>query len=101
VIAGGTEEKPEIANRVARSGAGINLKTGTPTPEQVRAAVSEVLRTPGYRQQARRLQAELAQHDAPLESALHLEQLAATKRPVLARVGTGQRATAGAPQRAW
>jgi MGT family glycosyltransferase len=101
VVAGGTEEKPEVANRVARTGAGVNLKTGRPTAEQVRAAVNEVLRAPGYRQQARRLQAELAQHDAPTESALLLEQLAATKRPVLARAGTGQRATAGAPPRAW
>ena len=35
------------------------------------------------------------------ESALLLEQLAATKRPVFAPEGVGQRATAGAAQRAW
>lgn len=86
VIAGGSEEKPEIANRVARTGAGINLKTGCPTAEQVRDAVNEVLRTPGYRQHARRLQADLARHDAPTEAALLLEELARTKRPVVERL---------------
>jgi UDP:flavonoid glycosyltransferase YjiC (YdhE family) len=83
VVAAGSEEKPEIANRVARTGAGRNLKTGSPTARQVRDAVNEVLRTPAYRQQARRLQAELARHDGPTEAALLLEELAATKRPVV------------------
>lgn len=98
VLGGATEDKPEVANRVARAGAGINLKTARPSAEQVRNAVREVLGTPGYRQAARRLQAELAQHDAPSEAAHLLEQLAATQRPVLARVGTGNRAV-GASQR--
>ena len=83
VVAGGTEEKPEIANRLMRNGAGFNLKTGNPKPEQVRNAVNEVLRDARYREHARRLQAELAHHDGPTESALLLEQLAATKKPVL------------------
>src|SRR4030095_4366556 len=43
IVAGATEEKPEIAARVAWSGAGINLKTKTPSPEQIRAAVRAVL----------------------------------------------------------
>ena len=33
VVAGNTEDKPEVAARVAWSGAGINLRTGTPTAE--------------------------------------------------------------------
>ena len=94
VIAAGTEEKPEIANRLMRNGAGLNLKTGHPTPEQVREAVNEVLRTPSYRQHARRLQAELAQHDGPTESVLLLEQLAATKRPVIVPASQDRRAFA-------
>ena len=32
VVAGNTEDKPEVAARVAWTGAGINLRTGTPTP---------------------------------------------------------------------
>jgi UDP:flavonoid glycosyltransferase YjiC (YdhE family) len=38
VVAGETEEKPDIAARVAWSGAG-NLKTGTPSADAVKAAV--------------------------------------------------------------
>jgi UDP:flavonoid glycosyltransferase YjiC (YdhE family) len=83
VVAGTTEEKPEIAARVAWSGAGINLKTGTPTPEQIRAAVHDALVTPHYRQNAERIQADYARHNAPEEAAALLEQLAATGQPVL------------------
>ena len=37
VVAGNTEDKPEVAARVAWTGAGINLRTGTPTAGAVRA----------------------------------------------------------------
>ncbi|PZF11931.1 glycosyl transferase [Curtobacterium sp. MCPF17_011] len=43
VVAGATEDKPEIAARVQWAGCGIDLRTGTPTPEQVRGAVRRVL----------------------------------------------------------
>ena len=101
VSGGATEDKPEVANRVVRAGAGINLRTARPTADQVRDAVRAVLQTPGYRQAARRLQVELARHDARNEAAALLEQLAATKRPVLAREGGGRRAPAGSTQQAW
>ena len=88
IVAGGiTEDKPEIGNRVAYAGVGINLKTNMPSPEQVRAAIKQVLSTPSYREKARELQAELARHDAPAEAAALLEQLAATRQPVFARRG--------------
>ena len=45
VIAGGDLDKPEVAARVAWAGAGINLKTGTPTSAQVAAGVDRVLPT--------------------------------------------------------
>ncbi|QSQ26671.1 hypothetical protein JY651_17825 [Pyxidicoccus parkwayensis] len=83
VCAGTSEEKPEIANRIAWAGVGVNLKTKTPTPEQVRNAVRTVLATPGFRQKAQRLQAEIATHDAPTKAAELLEQLARTREPVL------------------
>ena len=84
IVAGGTtEDKPEIGNRIAYSGAGINLKTNTPTPEQIHAAVKTVLSNPQYRRRAQQIQAELARHDGPAEAAGLLEQLAATQRPVL------------------
>jgi MGT family glycosyltransferase len=64
VVAGATEDKPEVAARVAWSGAGVNLKTATPTPAQVRSAVRRVLDEPSYRARARALAAEYAAHDA-------------------------------------
>jgi UDP:flavonoid glycosyltransferase YjiC (YdhE family) len=85
VVAGSTEDKPEIANRVAWSGTGLNLKTKTPTPDQVRTAVRQVLAEPRFRQQAQQMQAAIAQYDAPAEAVLLLEQLAATKQPVVQR----------------
>lgn len=48
VVAGDTEDKPEVAARVRRVGAGIDLRTGTPSPRQVRRAVRAVLEDPRY-----------------------------------------------------
>ncbi|MBC8163693.1 MAG: glycosyl transferase [Roseiflexaceae bacterium] len=91
IVAGTTEEKPEIAARVAWSGAGINLKTKAPTPEQIRNAVRDALDSPHYRYNARRIQADYAQHNAPQGAAALLEQLAATKQPVLRQAAVAER----------
>lgn len=64
VAAGGTEDKPEVAARVAWSGVGIDLRTGTPRPAAVRAAVLRVLEHPTYRDAAEWLAATAAGHDA-------------------------------------
>jgi UDP:flavonoid glycosyltransferase YjiC (YdhE family) len=88
VAAGTTEDKPEIANRVAYSGVGVNLRTNAPSPEQVRAAVMSLLSNAQYRKQAQRIQAELAAHDAPTEAAELLEQLAETRQPILSLART-------------
>jgi MGT family glycosyltransferase len=82
VVAGTTEEKPEIAARVAWSGAGVDLRTKAPSPEQVREAVRHVFAEPGYRAAARRIQAAYARHDAPEEAVDLIEQLVATGGPV-------------------
>jgi MGT family glycosyltransferase len=83
VASGTTEEKPETANRIAWAGVGVNLKTKSPSPEQVRRAVRTVLDTPSYRQRARQLQAEMAPRDAPTEATVLLERLAESRQPVL------------------
>jgi UDP:flavonoid glycosyltransferase YjiC (YdhE family) len=83
VVAGATEEKPQIAALVAWSGAGVNLKTGAPTPEQIRVAVHALLADPAYRQHARRIQADYARHRPADEAVALLERLAATGWPVL------------------
>jgi len=64
VVAGDTEDKAFVAARVAWTGAGINLRTSRPTPEQVRCAVRDVLNDDAYRTGARQLRQIFAQHDA-------------------------------------
>lgn len=84
VVAGGkTEDKAEIGNRVSYSGCGVNLKTATPTAQQVGDAVRTILADPAYREGARRIEAELAAKDAATEAADLLERLAETRSPVL------------------
>jgi MGT family glycosyltransferase len=66
VVWGTTEDKPEVAARVAWSGAGIRLPGArAPRPAEVRDAVREVLHTPSYRAHARALALEYARFDAP------------------------------------
>ena len=77
VIAGDSEEKPEIAARVAWAGAGINLGTGRPTASQIREAVRTVLAKPHYRQRAQTLRTAFAGHNARDEIAELVEGLAA------------------------
>jgi UDP:flavonoid glycosyltransferase YjiC (YdhE family) len=52
VVCGNSEDKREVAARVAWSGAGIALNTGHPRPDRVRRAVREVLSAPAYRARA-------------------------------------------------
>ncbi|ACQ81187.1 glycosyltransferase, MGT family [Beutenbergia cavernae DSM 12333] len=59
VVAGGDLDKPDIAARVARAGAGIDLRTGAPSPAQVDHAVGRVLHEPRFAREAARVGAEL------------------------------------------
>lgn len=59
VVAGATEDKPEVAARVAWSGAGIDLRTGRPSAARLRRAVRRVLATPRHRAAAARLATEI------------------------------------------
>jgi len=52
VVAGRTEDKVEVSARIDWSGVGIDLRTNTPTPAQVRAAVRRVLAEPSFRQRS-------------------------------------------------
>ncbi len=64
VVAGDSEDKPEVAARVSWSGAGLNLKTGRPKPRALRKAVHAILADPRYRARAQALAAEYASYDA-------------------------------------
>ena len=60
VVAGGGEDKPEVAARVAWSGVGVNLRTGRPKSEAIRRAVRRVLDDPSYRVAAQRVAGQIA-----------------------------------------
>lgn len=64
VVAGDSEEKPEIAARVAWAGAGINLETARPSPDQIHDAVQAALGESRYRHAAKALQADFARYNA-------------------------------------
>ncbi|MBX3093244.1 MAG: hypothetical protein KF680_01670 [Cryobacterium sp.] len=59
IVAGGDIDKPEVAARVAWSGAGVNLRTGTPSAKAVGDAVDRVLDDPSFRAAAARVGAQL------------------------------------------
>ncbi len=83
VVAGRDADKPEVGVRVSTSGVGIDLRTDHPRPAQVARAVGSVLREPRYADAARRVAADLAEHDGPAEAATLVEALAATGEPQL------------------
>ena len=75
VVAGNTEDKPEVAARVAWSGAGIDLKTGTPTPKAIRTAVRDVLGDGRYLRRAREFEVAYAQRDGVAEIAALIDEV--------------------------
>ena len=83
VVAGDTEDKPEVAARVAWSGAGIDLKTGTPTARAVRVAVREVLGNGRYLQRAREFEAAYAQRDGVAEIAALIDEVVSDRSPAV------------------
>jgi UDP:flavonoid glycosyltransferase YjiC (YdhE family) len=66
IVAGAAEDKPEVAARVAYVGAGIDLRTGRPSAEALRAAVARVLGEPSYRSRAQAMAAAIARY-SPLD----------------------------------
>ena len=71
VVVGMGEDKPEVGARVTWTETGIYLATDTPTPEQVRDAVDQILAKPEYRACAQ----EVAQEFASCETAKRLTEL--------------------------
>ena len=61
VVAGGSLDKPEVARRVAWSGAGLDLRTGRPKPARIARAVREVTTRPAFRERAAQLGAALTE----------------------------------------
>ncbi|OAN38749.1 glycosyltransferase [Mycolicibacterium iranicum] len=83
VVAGKTEDKPEVAARVEYFGAGINLRTGTPGAAEVQRAVRAVLADGTYRANARRLQSAYAARDSVAEIAGVVDEAISERTPRL------------------
>lgn len=80
VVAGDSEDKPEVAARVRRVGAGVDLRTGTPSGRQVRRAVSRVLRDPTYAVNAARLQRSIVALGDPRDRIADAVEVAVRER---------------------
>ncbi|MFI6079019.1 glycosyltransferase, partial [Actinoplanes sp. NPDC051343] len=62
VVAGASEDKPEVAARVEWTGTGVNLRTGTPKPADVREGVQKIFGSNGYRMRAQALRKEFGEY---------------------------------------
>ncbi|HEY6743443.1 MAG TPA: nucleotide disphospho-sugar-binding domain-containing protein, partial [Lapillicoccus sp.] len=62
VVGGATEDKREVGTRVAWSGVGVNLRTQSPSPQAIRAAVHRLTRGQEIRRRVLELQAESARY---------------------------------------
>jgi MGT family glycosyltransferase len=80
VAAGKTEDKIEVNSRIAFSGVGVDLRTQTPTPEQVRTAVRQVLADPSYAEAASWMKLEIEVAGREETAASLLEEVARTGR---------------------
>lgn len=80
VVAGNTEDKPEVAARVDWFGVGIDLHTGTPTPTMVKRAVREITGDDTYRNAARNLQCAYARRDGVAAIAELVDEVVAERR---------------------
>jgi UDP:flavonoid glycosyltransferase YjiC (YdhE family) len=89
VVAGATEEKPELVARVRWTGAGVGMRTQQARPAKVRAAVRRILDDPRHRARAAALQAELATYDGPARAAGLLEELYETAATAGSRAPAG------------
>jgi UDP:flavonoid glycosyltransferase YjiC (YdhE family) len=79
VVAGDTEDKPEVAARVAWSGAGVDLGTGRPTSGQIRRAVRDVLEHEHFLHNARALECAYARLDGVAEIAALVDEVIAER----------------------
>ncbi len=75
VVAGVHEGKNEICARVGYHKYGINLKTETPTSDQLKKAVEKVSTDPVYKENISRLGAELTTYDPNALSAQYIEEV--------------------------
>jgi MGT family glycosyltransferase len=78
-----TADQFEVAARISWSGAGLRLDPWATRPEDLRAAVRALIEDDRFRLASQRVMDSYAACDAPKMSAGLLEELAATRAPVL------------------
>lgn len=64
VLAGHSEDKPDIGMRGERAGFAVNLRTGTPTPVMVATAVDRLLTESSFKRRAMELKKEAEDFNA-------------------------------------
>jgi UDP:flavonoid glycosyltransferase YjiC (YdhE family) len=64
IAAGSVEEKPMVVARVEWSGAGLDLKTGRPSPEEIRKAVHTILADAAFPRRAKELKVSVGRYNA-------------------------------------
>ncbi|WP_353814199.1 glycosyltransferase [Agromyces sp. SYSU T00266] len=82
IVAGGDIDKPVIATHVAWAGAGIDLRTGRPSPRAILRAWRRLTSDPAYRERAEALGRELRAHDGPREVVAHTMALVERRRRI-------------------
>jgi MGT family glycosyltransferase len=100
VACASSEDKPEIAARVAWSGVGVSLGRSTPRPRAIRAAVRAVLDQPRFRERARTLADEYRSQDA-IARAIEIIETAAgapASRSTAPRRGSAPASCEGPPR---
>jgi hypothetical protein len=98
VTASGQEDKPEVAARIAWSGAGRRLKSATPTPAAVHAAVRTVLSDPGYRARAQGIAGSMTRAGGVADLARLVDHPATTGRAPRENWGSSLSRRACAPR---
>jgi len=76
VMAPWGNDQPDVAARVTRVGAGIDLRRRTPAPQQIADAVRRALTDPALRTASARIRSEMAQHPDGGHAATLLADLA-------------------------
>jgi UDP:flavonoid glycosyltransferase YjiC (YdhE family) len=79
VIAGVQTDKPEVAARGEWAGVAVNLRTETPTSEEVKEAVFKVIENPSYRERAKSIEKEMENYDLLGMVVKTIEELAAAE----------------------
>jgi UDP:flavonoid glycosyltransferase YjiC (YdhE family) len=82
LVAGGDLDKPEIAARVAWSGAGVDLGTGKPSERQIASALARILAEPRFAERARSIATQLRELGGPSKTVDLIEELDRTREPV-------------------